>query len=144
MEIILSKQEFPSRVCKSIFLAGPTPRDSTTLTWRKEAYKMLQELHYDGAVYSPDPPGDVYRGEYNDQVSWEEEGLARADVVLFWVPRELKHMPGFTTNDEWGYWKESGKAVFGCPDTAEKVTYQKYYASKFNVPFANTLRGMLQ
>jgi hypothetical protein len=48
-------------------------------------------------------------------------------------------MPAFTTNDEWGFWKASGKVTWGAPPEAVKVTYQWYYAQKLEVPTATTL-----
>ena len=39
---------------KSIFLAGPTPRDVKILSWRIAAFKFLEENGFDGLVYVPE------------------------------------------------------------------------------------------
>ena len=71
-------------------MAGPTPRDNETLTWRIEACKKLEEKGFDGVVYDPEYSSQRPRGDYNDQVEWEREALTNASVILFWIPRELK------------------------------------------------------
>jgi hypothetical protein len=79
--------------------------------------------------------------DYTGQVEWEERCLHLADVVLFWVPRELSTMPAFTTNVEWGMWYDSGRVVFGAPPGAPKNRYLLHYAAKHGVPSATTLDG---
>lgn len=39
---------------KSIFLAGPTPRDEKIKSWRITACERLNELGFDGIVYVPE------------------------------------------------------------------------------------------
>ncbi len=39
---------------KSIFLAGPTPRNKEVKSWRGEALEILQRLGFDGVVYVPE------------------------------------------------------------------------------------------
>lgn len=134
----------PTKMVRSIFLAGPTPRDAETPSWRPEALQILEELGYDGHVFVPENEDGQWRSGYEDQIEWEELALNQADCILFWVPRELDKMPAFTTNDEWGYWKDTGKVVFGAPEGAEKVRYQQHYAEKYKVPTATTLRDTLK
>lgn len=109
---------------------------------------MLERAGYDGHVFVPEPYDETWAEEYGDQVEWEAEGLERADCILFWVPRDVHGvipegsgvpMPAFTTNDEWGQWKASGKVVWGAPPWAEHIRYQKYYAGKLDVPRASSL-----
>jgi len=140
MKIIYAKEALLGDFSKSIFLAGPTPRSKEVQSWRPEAIEFLKEAGFDGVVFSPEPRGTGWHGEYTDQIEWEEQCLHRADCILFWIPRNLKTLPGFTTNDEWGFWKASGKVVFGAPLDAPKVKYQRYYAIKLKVPNANSLR----
>ena len=110
---------------KSIFLAGPTPRSIEIETWRKEALKILEELGYDGIVYVPEREFDDRNFDYNNQVWWEREALHNANVVLFWIPRDIKTMPAFTTNVEFGYWisKNKDKVLYGRPDDSKKNKY---------------------
>ena len=147
MKVIYSGQAIPDTFTKALFLGGPTPRKSDVQSWRPEALSVLELLGYDGVVFIPENPpesGKVFNDwekheTYDGAVGWEEECLRMADCILFWIPRNLDNMPAFTTNDEWGTWKYSGKTVLGAPDTAPKVKYQKHYAEQLKVPFANTL-----
>jgi 8-oxo-dGTP pyrophosphatase MutT (NUDIX family) len=146
---VYARQPLPTKVTKSIFLAGPTPRkpkkgESEVESWRPSALQVLRSLGYDGHVYIPEPADGKWAENYDEQVEWEEAALNRADCILFWIPRDLERLPGFTTNDEWGLWKYSGKVVLGAPDTAPKVTYQRYYANKLQVPQATTLLKALE
>jgi hypothetical protein len=124
---------------KSVFLAGPTPRSIEVISWRKEAIEHFKNFGFDGTLFIPEPRDGIWREGYSDQVDWEDTALNIADCIMFWIPRELKNMPAFTTNDEWGRWKESGKVVFGVPAEAQNVKYQKYYADMLSVPEADTL-----
>ena len=148
MKIICSQEEVPKAFLKSIFLAGPTPRSKDVQSWRPEAIKILEELGFDGVVFNPERNNksieDNFRYGYAEQIEWEEKCLNLADCIIFWIPRELKTMPAFTTNDEWGRWKNSGKAVFGAPKDAEKTSYQEYYAKKLKVPTADTLKETIE
>lgn len=136
-------------VRKSLFLAGPTPRGEG-FSWRAAAIKMLEKLGYDGHVFIPEPRSGRWEEQYDAQIEWEEEGLNRADIILFWIPRDLKGttygcaMPGLTTNDEFGVWKTSGKVVLGAPPMADSVRYQKHYANKYGILIRDTLMETLQ
>jgi len=137
MQVIMTKDEFPTTITKSIFLAGPTPRGEVDdkYFWRKQVIKYLEEKNFDGIVFSPDFCG----ASYNEQVDWEDKCLNIADVILFWIPRDLEILPGFTTNVEYGEWMKSGKVVLGCPEDAVKVRYLQSKARKYNVPICKTL-----
>ena len=110
---------------KSIFLAGPTPRSMDVDTWRNEATNILNELGFRGIVYVPEKEFDDRTFDYNNQVWWEREALHNATTIVFWIPREIKTMPGFTTNVEFGYWlsKNSDKVIYGRPDESQKNKY---------------------
>ena len=108
---------------KGIFLAGPTPRDKSVISWRIDAIEKLKELGFEGIVYVPEYEGLQGREDYTDQALWEREALAEASVILFWIPRELEKMPAFTTNVEFGYWINRNKIVYGRPDNARKIQY---------------------
>lgn len=108
---------------KSIFLAGPTPRDKDVKSWRIDACQILEKLGFDGVVYVPEYSTWKPKEDYVDQANWEREALTSATVILFWVPRKLPEMAAFTTNVEFGYWLHSGKVVYGRPDDASKIKY---------------------
>ena len=79
-------------------MAGPTPRNIEVQTWRKEAIKLLQDLGFDGIVYVPEREFDDRTFNYDNQVWWEREALHNANSIVFWIPRDIKTMPAFTTN----------------------------------------------
>ena len=72
----------------------------------------------------------------------EERCLHLSDVILFWIPRDLDTLPGFTTNIEWGVWHASGRCVLGAPPNAPKLRYLRrtnrhlLRASTFDLPIA--------
>ncbi len=149
MHVVYAHEEPPTTYSKSIFLAGPTPRNQAVKSWRPRALKLLAKHGYDGVVFVPEDRPDengatTFHGDYDGQVDWEDRYLNMADCILFWVPRDIDTMPAFTTNDEWGFWKNSGKTVFGAPRTAPKCRYQIIYADKLNVPFATSLAATVQ
>lgn len=136
---VYAREELPTSGHSSIFLAGPTPRSPSVPSWRPEALRILRELGYGGHVFIPEPRDGEWHRHYDEQVTWEEAALHRADVILFWVPRDMSSMPALTTNDEWGYWKDSGKVVLGAPLEAPAVRYQRHYATQYSAPQAATL-----
>ena len=139
MKPVYALESFPVEGEASIFLAGPTPRDKSVESWRPEALRILESLGYKGHVYIPEPRSGDWSKSYTAQVQWEETALNRADVILFWIPRDMKTMPGLTTNDEWGVWKDSGKVVLGTTPDAVHVSYQKHYANEYKIPIGNDL-----
>lgn len=141
MIVVYAKEELPVLIHKSIFLAGPTPRDEKNVkSWRPEALRVLESLGYDGVVFVPeDRNGQWQGGEYINQVEWEEYCLNVTDCIIFWIPRVMATMPALTTNVEWGMWYDSGKVVLGTPDIAVGVRYHQYYAGKCAIPSFTTL-----
>ena len=144
LKVVYAKEEHPTEVVKSIFLAGPTPRDKDTTSWRPEAIKLLERLGYDGHVFVPEPRDGKFSGDYVDQVEWETQALNQADVIVFWVPRNMKTMPALTTNIEWGLWADTGKCILGTPTGAESVRYLQWMATKMKIPNYSTLEATLQ
>ncbi len=130
---------------KSIFLAGPTPRKETVISWRKEASKKLKELGFDGLLYIPEYSTWETKGDYYGQVMWERNALIEATVILFWIPRSLPDMPAFTTNVEFGYWLNTKKVIYGRPDDAVKIKYLDWlYKIDYNLEPINNLDILLE
>lgn len=131
----------------SIFLAGPTPRDINVQTWRTEAIRILEELGFDGIVYVPERNFDDRTFDYDDQYWWEREALHNASAILIWIPRDLKTMPAFTTNVEYGKWSAINidKVIYGRPDGSQKNKYidQDYYVES-GKRFCNDLTEALK
>lgn len=129
---------------KSIFLAGPTPRDASAQSWRPEALAILETLGFDGQVFIPENATWLPHDTHEDgQVPWEWEALSLATVIVFWVPRVLDHMPALTTNVEFGLFANSGKVVLGYPQTAAKMKYLDRLAQRFHVPVFDSLHATL-
>jgi hypothetical protein len=137
VKVVYARQPFPAVVERTLFLAGPTPRSPEVPSWRTRALELLAD--FDGHVFVPEDAGGEVRGEYHDQIAWELAALARADCILFWVPRRLDTMPAFTTNVEFGLFSGSGRAVFGAPPAAEKVRYLVELARRKGVPVVDSL-----
>lgn len=130
-----------------IFLAGPTPRRHDVSSWRPEAIALLENIGFTGAVVVPEDRGFIGKAdfEYAGQVEWERHHIARATVVVFWVPRHLQDMPAFTTNIEFGIVSERGQAyVLGFPKEAPKMRYLEYVANKQGAPVCHDLRQTLE
>jgi len=161
MEVIYAREPFPDRWTKSVFLAGPTPRKGGPPSWRPEALRLLEALGYDGVVFVPEDRGlggcAIAPESYKPQILWEDEGLRRADVIVFWVARDLTlvpksdpserdemKMPAFTTNIEWGEYFDSGKVALGYPKGTPKVGYFETKAEWLRVPVAHDLEDTLK
>ena len=99
MKVIYAREEIPRVFSKSIFLAGPSPRSKDVKSWRPEALKELKSLGYDGVVFIPESRDGSYF-DYDEQIMWEHDAIGSSDCVLFWIPRDLEVLPGFTTNDD--------------------------------------------
>ncbi len=134
MQFVFADDELPTKVYKTIFLAGPNPRykdgDIVEETWRHRAIQYLEDYGYDGHVFIPLPKRCFTIGgtvvdpvtDYNHQVDWEDKAMARADVLLFYVDRR-NGLQGLTTNIEFGRYLDSGRMVYGRPNDAENIRY---------------------
>jgi hypothetical protein len=128
----------------SVFLAGPTPRSDNVPSWRPGAVRELA-AQWSGpgrlAVLIPEPSGR--RWAYHDnQAEWETAGREAATAILFWIPRDLRTLPGFTTNVEFGLDVTTGRAVLGCPPDCpnpERNRYLIWLARRHGVPVNETL-----
>lgn len=129
----------------SIFLAGPTPRSSDVMSWRPGALSILKTIGFDGVVYVPEPEKVQDNFDYITQVEWERSALKNATVIAFWVNRELKTMPAFTTNVEFGYYIRDGKVLYGRPDSSEKNRYLDWlYKVETDLEPVNNLQELMQ
>lgn len=129
---------------KSIFLAGPTPRDEATSSWRPQALELLRELGFKGSVYVPEQADWAKHDHYDEQIAWEWEALSVSTVTVFWVPRDMLVMPAFTTNVEFGLMIATGKCLLGYPQEAPKMRYLHQLARRHGAPVYHDLKGILQ
>ncbi|MEM6926586.1 MAG: nucleoside 2-deoxyribosyltransferase domain-containing protein [Myxococcota bacterium] len=132
MNVVHTTEMFPRSWSRSLFLAGPSPRSASPLpSWRPRALAKLRAAGFGGVVFVPEPPpGGAWPSDTSASTQWELEALALADVVVFWVPRDLEHMPGFTTNVEFGAWVGSHKVVLGHPPEAPLTGYLDVLAER--------------
>jgi 8-oxo-dGTP pyrophosphatase MutT (NUDIX family) len=146
IEVVYAGQDPPAEWDASIFLAGPTPRHADVTSWRPDALAEIEQRSGIGllVVFVPEPPDGTRYPAYDDQIAWEERWLDAADVILFWVPRNMSTLPGLTTNVEFGRYESSGRVVFGAPDNAEHVRYLKHHARQHDAKVTSTLPDTIQ
>ncbi|GAA1618742.1 hypothetical protein [Actinoplanes couchii] len=138
--IVYANEQPPDAWDASLFIAGPMPRTIDVPSWRPEALKAV-EAAWTGAgdlvVFVPEPrSGKPLKYDHH---TWEDGWLAIVDVIVFWVPRDMQHMPGLTTNVEFGRWESSGRIVLGAPPTAAHVGYLRECAARNGAPITATL-----
>lgn len=144
MTLVWAREPLPAGGA-SVFLAGPTPRRDEVPSWRPAAVEALA-TQWRGleplTVLTPESKGGIRAAHYDDQVDWETEARAAASAILFWIPRDLQTMPGFTTNVEFGLDVGTGRAVLGCPPDCpnpERNRYLIHVARRHGVPVLETL-----
>ena len=148
MNIIYSDMKLPTQFNTSVFLAGPTPRDDKTPSWRKQAITLLEENEYSGTVFIPERQDWKVKFEYTDQVEWELTALNKVDTILFWVPRNLTTMIALTTNVEFGLFvKDDVRFLYGRPDDAPKNRYLDFLYERergLDIPIFNKLEDLIK
>ena len=140
MEII--RYETPIENVKNnpvIFLAGPTVRGNQQhlISWRFEAIEIFKKYNFNGTLIIPEFTDKTESDKGRVELPiWEDKGLTRADVILFWIPR-TRELIGLNTNSEHGYWlaKDPNKLVYGRPDDAFRIQYNDIM---WNKVFNNT------
>lgn len=136
MNIIYAQEAVPNEINKSVFLAGPSLRPGQEGTsWRIKALEILRQLEYDGVVFVPEArEGNFEDFNYETQILWETKCLRMADNIIFYLNRNVeKGLMGLTTNDEYGYFKDSGKCVLITEPNADSVRYQEWWAKELKV-----------
>lgn len=134
MQVKYARTELP----KTIFLAGPTPRDEDVLSWRPDALKFLEKHQFKGTVYVPEDSEQSWSFNYDGQVEWELEALHSSTCIIFWIPRDA-HMPGFTTNVEFGLFARNRNIVMGWPPKAVKMKYLESLSVLYGINNYRTL-----
>jgi Nucleoside 2-deoxyribosyltransferase like len=131
----------------SVFLAGPTHPDPAK-SWRPAMIAALDRQwdHDRGqlTVLTPESRGGQRARRYRDQFEWEVSARRQASAVLFWIPRDVTELPGFTTNVEFGVDVGTGRAVLGCPPdcpSPERNRYLVHLAQLYGVPVSSPLAG---
>lgn len=145
------REQLASDMNNSIFLAGPCPRKDYSNDWRNEAFRILEELGFDGNVITPtNDRFQELRDNYgNDalvqQTRWEYEAMKKASAIVFWVDRHIERgFPAFTTNIEFGDWYDREGTYFGFPDGADKNEYLKVRLDMVGKPYYTELTDVLK
>lgn len=138
MKIIYAGKRFDSPKF-SVFLAGPTPRSRSVKSWRPDFIELLKKKGFNSSLYVPENEiiGTPY--DFDKQIPWEVKGLNKANLIVFWIPRNLKTLPGFTTNIEFGEFMHSNKIVVGCPPKSEKNRYIEKRCKMHKIPLFNSI-----
>lgn len=145
MLVVHAYQDFPERFQSSVFLAGPTPRDSAVSSWRPQALQILSQLNYEGVVFVPEPADGRWKSDYVDQIEWEERARRMSDLIVVWCPRDLQALPGFTTNVEFGLDLHTGKIRYGRPPEAPHTRYLDWqYQNHTRREAASSLEQLLR
>jgi hypothetical protein len=155
MEVIYAQEKLPvelKNIKKSIFLAGPTPRDNSVKSWRNEALAELEKIGYDGVVYIPEARDKSYYNDYTEQINWEHACLDACDMIVFWVARDMDinkntnepKMAALTTNIEFGLYCKSGKLAIGSPEDAPHCSYLKAVCEEEQIEYHSTLAETLK
>ena len=146
MRLIYALETDTEAPARSLFLAGPSPRGNGEYDWRKEACQHLAHIGFDGTVFIPLPRDGAYQTDYDHaaQIDWELEHLEKSGTIVFWIPRDLKTLPGFTTNVEFGRFSRSGRALLGYPVSAPRMRYLHHIADLDGVPVFHSLEQILE
>lgn len=138
MKLIYAGEKF-NKSKFSVFLAGPTPREISVKSWRPQVIEMLELRGFKGSVFIPENRiiGTPY--DFDKQVPWEVKGLNLANIICFWIPRNLKTMPAFTTNIEFGEFMHSNKIVVGVPLNSIKNNYIRKRCEMHDIPLFNNI-----
>lgn len=143
VELIYAGENLPKFIVKSLFLAGPSPRDPEHYNWRPDALRILEEAGYDGVVFIPLPRDGQFPKDYDAQATWEQEAMRHSDVVVFWIARDLENLPAFTINVEFGLRVTSRNIVLGFPKGAPKMRYLDWLANRNFVRVENDLSATI-
>ena len=143
-DVVHVMEPLPGPGTTVVYLAGPVPRDPVAPSWHTEAVELFRGEGFTGALVVPRPRGESWPADAESQMAWEAAAQYRADALAFWVPRDMEHLPGLTSNLEWGIWHASGKAILGAPIDAPRMGYLRYWARRGGAPIADTLQATVE
>jgi hypothetical protein len=129
MKLIYATEPLDKNCDNPVFLVGPTPRSAEIKSWRPKAVEEFEKIGFKGSIYIPECRSGEWKHSYLDQVEWEHNSLdhcAYNGAIFAWVPRELKNMPAFTTNVEFGMYVFNDNLFYGRPNWSVKNNYLDY------------------
>lgn len=115
---------------KSIFLAGPIPRDENAVSWKKDAIDILEKNGFSGTVLVPERKNFTAKLDYMDEIEWDLNALNKCDLIVFCIPRKKPYMLGLTSNVEFGYYINKKNILYGRPDDAYEIEYLDWLYKK--------------
>jgi len=146
IELVYAREPVPAGR-PSVMLLGPTAVAGTIPSWRPRAVELI-EAGWRGdeplVVLTPESRGGVRARTYEDQLASELEMIESADAAMFWIPRDVVLLPGFTTNVEFGLIAGTcpERAVLGAPPDCpnpERNRYLIWHARRLGIPVCDTL-----
>jgi 8-oxo-dGTP pyrophosphatase MutT (NUDIX family) len=147
MQLVIMGEPYPQNVEKMLFLADSTfQQDKLNSSWRMDAIQWLEQLGYDGIVYIPeDREGSPTNAVLDDEarIRWTHGAQMRSDVIVFWLPADIKSSSDIVTGVELGWLMASGRIILAMPSETEKVRDLRLYAQQFGVPYYTTLSKAL-
>lgn len=144
MNIIYVFEDIPESMRQSVILLGPSSLDQGVTAWRVEALQHLEKLGFEGTVLIPEQRQRNSSIDYNEHLKWVTQACRQAEIILFWVPRDLEKLPGLKTNVEFGQYVSSPRMIYGAPPQAQKVKYLRTLASSYDRPCFSDLSLMLE
>jgi nucleoside 2-deoxyribosyltransferase/8-oxo-dGTP pyrophosphatase MutT (NUDIX family) len=144
MQLVYAGQAYPTVFHKSLYLAGPVPRDANIASWRSHALALLTSLGYDGVVFIPEAlPGEA--SSRNDQPwDWEHEALRHSDVILVWLPAAPETRPDTPNQVELGIQIHLGKVIVGLAADAYLPPDLARLSQQYQVRLHRTLPEIVQ
>lgn len=133
-----------SKVKNAIFLAGPCPRKDSEDDWRDDkAYKILNNLEFDGTVLNP-TNRFFSNTDLAKQTEWESEAMHKASAIVFSLDKSENHK-GFTSNIEFGMWCQHPSIFVHIPkdNSFGANNYIRLKCKEFNIPIYDTLEDTL-
>jgi len=131
----------------SVFLMGPSPRSKDTKSWRKEAVELFEKIEkeYDFTInlILPEFKDSNFKFEKENQVKWELKCQKFSTFLFFWIPREMKKLPGLTTNIELGMNIDRENLVVGFPKDSEKNDYIRILCKLKNIHIFKSLENQI-
>lgn len=136
-----------------VFLAG-TIDNGNSVDWQEELINTINDKdnYHDGYknVSIINPRRKDWNGQLkqsiNDphlfqQMSWEKEGLERADRIVFnFLPSSQSPI----TLLELGLWASSGKCVVLCPEEFWRAGNVEFICNQYKIPLCRTMKELMK
>lgn len=136
-----------------VFLAG-TIDNGNSEDWQDTLINKINEKdnHYDGYknVSIINPRRKDWNGQLKQsisdptlfqQMSWEKEGLERADKIVF---NFLPNSKSPITLLELGLWASSGKCVVLCPEEFYRAGNVEFICNQYRIPLYRSMKELMK